>query len=295
MAFVQIAPNVRIIIKKEGFLALSRIFMLINDRGRARLSLSRIVRVGLAEDNLDFCQVLCEFLNNDQGLEVVGMAYDGVNAIEMVKTVSMDVLLLDMIMPKLDGIGVLEYLREIEKRPKVVVFSAFGHEEMTKKAVDLGADYFVVKPFNLEVLAKRIKEISIQPVIKSFTTLRVENQDAEIEKEVSEILHKLQIPTHFKGYTYLRRAIVLCVQEPALINEVTRGLYPKVAEEYDSTKYRVERAMRFAIETAWNKGEVDYLHQLMGYTVDEKKGKPTNLSFIAKIADQIRLEKNLRA
>lgn len=257
------------------------------------MNASRMIRVGLAEDNFEFCHLLHEFLESYGGIQVVGTAHDGVKAIEMLKIVPMDVLLLDMIMPKVDGIGVLERMRGLSPRPKVIVFSAFGHEEMTKKAVELGADYFVVKPFDLEILARRIKEISGQSSIPRLSTV-IQDQEAEVEKEISEILQKLQIPPHFKGYTYLRRAIILCIKDPSLINEVTRKLYPRIAEEFNSTRPRVERAMRFAIETAWNRGEIDYLHQIMGHTIDEKKGKPTNVSFIAKIADKIRLEKKLR-
>ena len=255
---------------------------------------SRKIKVGLAEDNLEFCQILQEFLESNGEIEVVGAAHDGVKALEMVRIIPMDILLLDMIMPKIDGIGVLERLRNLKSRPKVIIFSAFGHEEMTRKAVELGADYFIVKPFDLEILAQRIKETCGQKSITPIVKARI-NREMEVEKDISNILQKLQIPPHFKGYSYLRKAILLCIQDPSMVNEVTKRLYPQIAEEYNSTRHRVERSMRFAIETAWSRGDVEYLHQVMGYAIDEKKGKPTNVSFIAKIADRIRLESKFKA
>lgn len=251
------------------------------------------IRIGIAEDNQDFCVILKEFLERFEDLTVVATATDGLEAVKMIEDVPIDLLLLDMIMPKLDGIGVLEKIRQWTSRPRIIIFSAFGHEEMTRKAVELGADYFIIKPFDLQVLARRIREIagtssfgSEKPVMESI--------EFEIEREVTQILHKLRIPPHFKGYTYLREAILRCVVDPSLVNEVTKKLYPQIATKFETTRHRVERSMRFAIETASERGELDYLYQIMGYTVDEKKGKPTNASFIAKIADQIRLQMKVR-
>lgn len=252
------------------------------------------IKIGLAEDNQEFCQILQEYLEGNSEMQVVGVAHDGLKALEMVRIVPMDILLLDMIMPKVDGIGVLEKLRNLKRRPKVIIFSAFGHEEMTRKAVELGADYFIVKPFDLEILAQRIKETCGRKSSTPLIRLKI-NHDAELEKEISNILQQIKIPPHFKGYTYLRKAILLCVKDPSMVNEVTKRLYPIIAEEYNSTRHRVERSMRFAIETAWSRGDVEYLHQVMGYAIDEKKGKPTNVSFIAKVADRIRLESKARS
>ncbi|HEX2954235.1 MAG TPA: sporulation transcription factor Spo0A [Bacillota bacterium] len=247
-----------------------------------------MIRVGLAEDNQQFCELLQEFFENHQEIQIVGVAYNGLDALELVQNNTMDVLLLDMIMPKLDGIGVLERIRPMNDRPRVIIFSAFGHDEMTRKAVELGADYFIVKPFGLEILAQRIVDIAKAKQMR-IESVNKESNMIEVERQVSQILHKLRIPAHFKGYAYLREAIMECVVDPGLVNEVTKKLYPQIAEKFDTTHHRVERAIRFAIETACGRGELDFLYQLMGYTVDEKKGKPTNASFIAKVADQIRL------
>jgi two-component system response regulator (stage 0 sporulation protein A) len=251
------------------------------------------IRIGLADDNQEFCRIVREFLSRYSDLQVVAIANDGLSAVDMVKDKGIDVLLLDMIMPKLDGIGVLERIRELRTKPRIIIFSAFGHEEMTRKAVELGADYFIVKPFDLQVLAQRIRDVAKNGSFLGDLTY-TESTGFEVERDVSRILQRLRIPPHFKGYTYLREAIIRCVSEPTLVNEVTKKLYPQIAEKFGTTRHRVERSMRFAIETACERGELDYLYSIMGYTVDEKKGKPTNASFIAKIADQIRLEKKVR-
>ncbi|HBL35856.1 MAG TPA: sporulation transcription factor Spo0A [Firmicutes bacterium] len=259
------------------------------------MTLSGKIKIGLAEDNLEFCQVLNDYLQAHPDLEVAAVAYDGQQTLEMVRTTKLHLLLLDLIMPKLDGIAVLERIKMMDNRPKIIILSAFGHEEMTRKAVELGADYFIVKPFDLQILVQRIREVCGSQSPAAFTAYTSPARQAgQIEQEVTDLLQKMKIPPHFKGYTYLRKAILLCIKEPTLINEVTKKLYPRIAEEYNSTANRVERSMRFAIETAWSRGEIEYLHELMGPIVDEKKGKPTNVSFIAKISDKIRLNYNLR-
>jgi Response regulator containing a CheY-like receiver domain and an HTH DNA-binding domain len=254
------------------------------------------IRVGIAEDNREFSQLLQDYFTMKPEIEVVATAYNGLDMIKLLPQVTMDVLLLDMIMPQMDGLGVLHWLKENPQnsRPKIIIFSAFGQEEIARNAVSLGVDYYVLKPFDLEILTQRIREvvkgINDTPVMRRKIVYR--NQD--LESEVTKIIESLNIPSHFKGYSYLRDAIILTSQEPSLINEVTKKLYPLIAEQYHTTMHRVERAMRFAIETAWNKGDVQILHNLFGYCVDDKKGKPTNASFIAKISDKMRLEKNIR-
>lgn len=248
------------------------------------------IRIGLADDNVGFCRVLQEFFESMNEMKVAGVAHDGPTALELVRNADLDALLLDIILPKLDGFAVLEKTKDLPKRPRIIVFSAFCNEEMTKRAIALGADYFIVKPFALEILAQRIKEICGREEEKLPGYIR---DDVELEKKVSGILQRLQIPPHYKGYSYLRAAILLCIKDPTLINEATKKLYPKIAKQFNSTRQRVERAMRFAIETAWNRAKIEDLHQLMGYAVDEKKGKPTNICFVAQIADKIQLERKL--
>jgi two-component system response regulator (stage 0 sporulation protein A) len=252
------------------------------------------IRVGIAEDNLDFCQLLQDYFALKSEIKVVTVAHNGLDMIHILPQTGMDVLLLDMIMPQIDGLGVLYWLKDNPQvtRPKIIIFSAFGQEEIARNAVSLGVDYYILKPFDLDTLTQRI--IEIFKGINEIPVMKRNNYNQDLEFEVSRIIQSLNIPPHFKGYSYLRDAIIMTSQEPGLINEVTKRLYPLIAEQYHTTMHRVERAMRFAIETAWNKSDVQILHNLFGYCVDDKKGKPTNASFIAKISDKMRLEKNIR-
>lgn len=246
------------------------------------------IRVVIADDNEEFCRLLADYFQRDPRLKVIGIAHEGLHVLRLVDESRVDVLLLDLVMPNMDGLGVLESLRQKgpARQPRVIVFTAFGHEEMTRKAVNLGADYYIVKPFDLATLARRIMEIAGESRGRTLHAPSVE----EAECETAKIIQRLRIPSHFKGYLYLREAILLAVVDTAVITEVTKKLYPRIAEKYATTSERVERAMRFAIETAWGKGDLGFLHELFGYAIDERKGKPTNASFIAKIADHVRLE-----
>jgi two-component system response regulator (stage 0 sporulation protein A) len=253
------------------------------------------IRIGMAEDNKQFCQLLEDYFGMKPEFKVVATAHNGLDIISILPYTAMDVLLLDMIMPQMDGLGVLHWLKENSQvpRPKIIIFSAFGQEEVARNAVSLGVDYYILKPFDLDILTQRICEV-VKGINETPIRRNIAYRNQDLESEVSKIIESLNIPPHFKGYLYLRDAIILASQEPSLINEVTKKLYPLIAEQYQTTMHRVERAMRFAIETAWNKGDVQILHNLFGYCVDDKKGKPTNASFIAKISDKIRLEKNIR-
>lgn len=254
------------------------------------------VRLGIADDNLEFCMLLQDYFKIQPEFEIRLIAHNGNDLIKALRETELDVLLLDMIMPELDGLGVLKWLREHPsvKKPKVIIFSAFAKEEVARQAVELGVDYYILKPFDLKTLKQRISEIASHTsgqMVKLINKQRYQ----DLEKEVSYIIQTLGIPPRFKGYSYLEAAIIMTVQEPSLINEVTTKLYPFIARQFNTNEQRVERAMRFAIETAWNKGNVQILHDLFGYCIDDQKGKPTNASFIAKISDKIRLEHKTRA
>ena len=250
------------------------------------------IKIGIVDDNVEFCKLLQEFLLTQPRLKVVATFHNGCDIITALPSHEFDVLLLDLIMPQMDGFEVLQWLREnpLPHKPRVIIFSAFSQEDVARNAVTLGANYYILKPFDLKVLVKRIIEIASEP-----STATCYNRDQNcIDHEVVLILNSLNIPEHFKGYTYLRQAIMLSIADPELINELTKRLYPLIAENNGTTKHRVERSMRFAIETAWNKGKLPFLHQLFGYCVDLQKGKPTNASFIAKISDKIRLERKAK-
>jgi two-component system response regulator (stage 0 sporulation protein A) len=249
------------------------------------------IRVGIVDDNQIFCQLLQEFFDSFTDLEAVTLAYNGLDAIAAIPNSKVDVLLLDLIMPQLDGFGVLQWLKKQPFKVKTIVFSAFAQEHLAKKAIELGADYFVLKPFDLQVLAQRIRETALAEVRQMITQILPFDG---LETDVNFILNRLKVPAHFKGFKYLKDAILMTIKDPNLVNEMTKKLYPLIAELYSINIQRVERSMRFAIESAWNKGDVAILHELFGYCVDDRKGKPTNASFIAKIADKIRLEKKVK-
>jgi two-component system response regulator (stage 0 sporulation protein A) len=249
------------------------------------------IRIGIVDDNEIFCQLLQEYFNSTPDLNAVILANNGNDAITAIPGSNIDVLLLDMIMPQMDGLGVLQWLKSYSSKIRTIVFSAFAQEQIAKKAIEMGADYYVLKPFDLQVLTQRIIEIAVTPSRQVITKIL---PIGDLEYEVTKILTRLEIPAHFKGFNYLRDAILMTIKDPALVNEMTKKLYPMIAENAQVNKEGVERSMRFAIETAWNKGDVSILHELFGYCVDDRKGKPTNASFIAKIADKIRLEKKAK-
>ncbi len=258
------------------------------------------IKVMIVEDNKDFCSVLEEVIEAEEDFEVIDIAADGEEAIKSLKKNQCDVLLLDIIMPNLDGIGVLERLKsepDIKSIPKVIMLTALGHENITQRAIKLGADYYIMKPFDLKVLIQRIREIGAREElgtstekIRSSYTPNIKGKDS-LKAEVTSIIHKIGVPAHIKGYEYLREAILIVFEDVDLLNGITKQLYPRIASKYNTTASRVERAIRHAIEVAWDRGNIEFLNRLFGHTVNLKKGKPTNSAFIAKIADNLRLER----
>jgi len=249
--------------------------------------LSDRIRVLLADDNKEFCELFRDFLSGLDDMELVGIAHNGVEVLDLLDELRPDVLVLDIIMPHLDGIGVLERLvRDEDGRPKVIMLTAFGQEAVTQRVVDLGADYYVLKPFSLDVLAERIRQLCLSPRPLVQPPARLRN----LEAEVTGIIHEVGIPAHIKGYFYLRDAIIMVVNNVDYLGAITKELYPAVAAKYDTTPSRVERAIRHAIEVAWNRGNIDAITRLFGYTVSHDRGKPTNSEFIAMIADKLRME-----
>lgn len=264
------------------------------------------ITVLVADDNNDFTMTLSSYLDKEEQIEIVGMAKDGNEAYQMVVEYKPDILLLDMIMPHLDGLGVLEKLNEtnLEKRPLSIILSAVGQDKITQKAISLGAQYYIVKPFDINVLIKRMKELkNYQPSqfrggyiareIKAqyidITPEQKKNQE-NLEALVTNIIHEVGVPAHIKGYQYLREAIMMVVKDTDVINQITKQLYPEIADKYHTTPSRVERAIRHAIEVAWGRGEQGTVENIFGYTVSAAKGKPTNSEFIAMISDKLRLE-----
>ena len=261
------------------------------------------ISVLIADDNQDFSYTLASCINKEQDMEVIGIAKDGEEAIEAIKNVNPDIVLLDVIMPHLDGIGVLEKLKEIkiDKEPTCIMLSAVGQDKVTTKAIMLGAEYYVVKPFDIELLIKRIREIKNYKPVKnnnfivredkqSYITISNENKEENLEALVTNIIHEVGVPAHIKGYQYLREAIIMAINDIEVINQITKCLYPQIAHKFKTTSSRVERAIRHAIEVAWGRGQQEAVENIFGYTISAAKGKPTNSEFIAMIADKLRLE-----
>ena len=269
--------------------------------------MQRPIRVLIADDNRDFVEVLKEYIERQDDMALVGAAYHGQEALEMIYREEPDAVVLDIIMPHLDGLGVLERIQSAVHRPKVVILTAFGHETMTQRAVSLGADYFILKPFDLEILGKRIRQLQGEPAgspshvngsVQSLSTAGVitgpgstvgQATAKHLEVEVTRMIHQMGVPAHVKGYQYLRDAIVFVVQEVSLLGAVTKELYPMIASKYQTTPSRVERAIRHAIELAWDRGNVELMNKFFGYTIDVDRGKPTNSEFIAMVADKLRM------
>lgn len=264
------------------------------------------ITVLISDDNVEFATTLSNYLENDGDIQVVGMAKDGEEALSIISTIQPDVVLLDVIMPHLDGLGVLERLNamRLENQPMCIMLSAVGQDKITQKAIALGAQYYVVKPFDISVLIKRIKELKYyQPATNKTSYMIRESKtqyidipqdekksEESLEALVTNVIHEVGVPAHIKGYQYLREAIMMVVNDIDIINQITKQLYPEIAQKYHTTPSRVERAIRHAIEVAWGRGEPSTVESIFGYTVSAAKGKPTNSEFIAMIADKLRLE-----
>ncbi len=254
------------------------------------------IKVLLADDNKDFCDIIVAYLHKQEGMEVVAVAVDGIDAMNKIRDTHPDVAIIDGIMPRLDGLGVLERLQALEEadRPVTIILSALSQDKVVQKALDLGAAYYMVKPFDMDALTQRIRQLMQEqkPLLKTGTTTISSGNSAtyDLETKVTNILHEIGVPAHIRGYHYMREAIIMSVNDMDVLNYITKELYPSIAKKCNTTPSRVERAIRHAIEVAWNRGKVDAIDALFGYTVNNHKGKPTNSEFIALIADRLRLE-----
>ncbi len=258
--------------------------------------------VAIAEDNGDTLALLEDIVSNDEELDVVGTARNGEDIYHIIKEKEPDVVLLDVIMPKLDGLGVLDKIHQdtsMKKMPTFIMVSAIGQENVTEDAFNLGANYYIMKPFDEKAIISRIKRAKREVLPQKSEVLSVQSKVAEgkqekskedLEADVTEIIHEVGVPAHIKGYQYLRDAIVMSVIDMEMLNSITKILYPTIAKKYQTTPSRVERAIRHAIEVAWGRGHMDTLDGMFGYTINRGKGKPTNSEFIALITDRIRLD-----
>ena len=264
------------------------------------------IKILIADDNMEFVSTLTTYFSSQEDVEIVGTAKDGQEAFNKIITERPTVVLLDVIMPHLDGLGVLEKLVSSNiNLPICIMLSAVGQDTVTAKAINLGAQYYILKPFKMDVLMKRIRELVAKPVEKPVSQLVTYTKDVkqnyvDIKKEsskeeileikVTNIIHEIGVPAHIKGYQYLRDGIIMVVNNIEVINQITKLLYPDLAKKYKTTPSRVERAIRHAIEVAWNRGQIETVESIFGYTINSNKGKPTNSEFIAMIADKLRLD-----
>jgi two-component system, response regulator, stage 0 sporulation protein A len=255
------------------------------------------IKVCVVDDNRELVGLLEEYISSQEDMEVAGVAHNGQDCLDILEQTQPDVLVLDIIMPHLDGLAVLEKMRELNLNalPNVIMLTAFGQEDVTKKAVDLGASYFILKPFDMDNLASHIRQVSG----KSSSFLRkpapsyrpqAEAKPKNLDASITSIIHEIGVPAHIKGYLYLREAISMVYNDIELLGSITKVLYPDIAKKFNTTASRVERAIRHAIEVAWSRGNIDSISSLFGYTVSMTKAKPTNSEFIAMVADKLRLE-----
>ena len=245
----------------------------------------------IVDDNREFCENLREFLSASDKYEVVGTAYDGKMGYDMVLETKPDLLLTDIVMPVMDGLTLMSRIAAntiLAKKPKIIAFSASGYDSIIANATRLGAQYYFLKPFEFEALTDRIDDL-LNEKTSHCSNVPI-SQSKDLETNITMYIQQLGVPAHIKGYQYIRDAIMMVIEDMDAINSITKFLYPTVAKHYNTTSSRVERAIRHAIEVAWDRGNPDILNDLFGYTILSTRGKPTNSEFIAMIADKIRLD-----
>ena len=254
------------------------------------------IKVLIADVDEVYAATLSEFLNYQEGIEVAQICRDGVEVLEALSIIEPDVVITEIMLPGLDGFAVLE--RAGKSKVSFVVVTSMNKDSVARDCIALGAEYVMIKPVDFQNLANRIKSIanerftSVSRLMPTTTSVLTDksNEDIDIEILVTQVIHEVGIPAHIKGYQYLRHAIMMVVDNLEIINSITKKLYPNVAKKYNTTSSRVERAIRHAIEVAWDRGDTDVLNAVFGYTIANSKGKPTNSEFIAMIADKLRLQ-----
>ena len=247
--------------------------------------------VFLLQDNFEIIDELCKDFESDKNFEVIGKTCDGINAISFIADKRPDILIVDIILAGYDGLRVIEKIREQKFNIKIIVLSALCREEIVSKAIYAGADYFMAKPYNFEILRERINELFSErvelKVQKDISLFKM----TSLEEKISKIFINVGIPPHIKGYSFLREGVKMAVENPDIINNITKKLYPMIGEKYQTTASKVERAIRHAIEVAWNRGRIENINNILGVRAYIGADKPTNGEFIALVADKMLLEK----
>ncbi len=248
--------------------------------------MEKMYRVMLANSSEDYSISLTATLKQSDRYAVVGYANDGVRASDMLHEVDPEILVVDMMLPQADGISVIKTANAMEKPPMLLVLADFMTEFVSSLLVSLGVQYVLLKPCPTRAVLERLDEMRNAMQRRPYGRSR----DIDVEAMVTSMIHEIGVPAHIKGYQYLREAIIIAVRDMEVINAITKVLYPQVAKTFATTPSRVERAIRHAIEVAWDRGDLETLQRFFGYTVSNTKGKPTNSEFIALIADKLQLQ-----
>jgi len=258
-----------------------------------------MIKAIIADDNKELVMMITEYLNVQDEIEVVDTFSSGKTLLKYLETEKLDLLLLDIFMPETDGVMVLEALRdnpEKYKRPdKIIMLTAFNNESLMLKSAELNVDYFILKPFEFTSLLRIVNGLFQPTVKKTITNMAYTSIGIDIDQEITSILHEIGVPAHIKGYLYLREGITMIYNDIEILGSITKILYPLVAKKFKTTSSRVERAIRHAIEVAWNRGNVDTISQIFSYTISYNKSKPTNSEFLAMLADKLRLKHKIKA
>lgn len=246
-------------------------------------------RLLVIDDNKNLVNMVQDYFKDVPNIDVVQTKNNGSEGIEYIKDNlnSFDVILLDLVMPEKDGLNVLKYMNDNKIDKKVIVLTSYNTQDMISKVADLGASYFMLKPFELSNLKEKINALS-KTINSKGESIDLHHNNLQIS--ITRTLHELGVPSHIKGYQYIREGITLVYNKPDIVGGITKELYPEIAKKYDSTVSRVERAIRHAIEVSWNRGNWDLMEDIFGHSVDIDKAKPTNSEFIVTIADKLRLD-----
>lgn len=246
------------------------------------------IKVIMVDDNIGLVEMVEEYFNESKSIKLVNKAYDGIEGIDLIEKErgNYDVIILDLIMPNKDGIYVLEEMKKRGIKEKVIVLASYNASNVIKEVSSYGVSYFMLKPFDNIELEKRVLDL----FKKEEETKTVDFYHSNIQVSITKMLHELGIPSHIKGYQYLREAITVIFERPETIGGITKELYPELANKFDTTVSRVERAIRHAIEVSWNRGNIDLMEEIFGHSVDIDKAKPTNSEFVVTLADKLRLD-----
>lgn len=250
--------------------------------------MERSISLLIANENEEESNLISEKLTKDNLITTADKVFNGREALNIVQNNYYDVAILDLILPEIDGFEIIEALKSKNKNAKIVVLSALSSETFIKKAMDMGVDYYMLKPVNLDTLSKRVGELMSSGKVLGGTVSKID-AEKEIEEKITNIFITVGIPAHIKGYQFLREAIKLAMENPDIINSITKKLYPSIAERFDTSASKVERAIRHAIEVAWNRGKIENINNIFGLTVYSNNEKPTNGEFIALVADKMLL------